>query len=103
MPSVSRAQNRFMHAAAEGKVPGVSRKVGEDFVQADEGRKVGKLPEHVKAKKPEKPERDRRAERMAKRAAAHGSVRAAAKEFGTSKSTLHRHAMRSGYNRIGGA
>lgn len=48
MPSVSQAQNRFMHAAAEGKIRGVSPKVGQDFVDADEGRKVGKLPEHVK-------------------------------------------------------
>lgn len=46
MPSVSQAQNRFMHAAAEGKVEGVSPKVGKKFVKADAGRKIGKLPEH---------------------------------------------------------
>lgn len=48
MPSKSQAQNRFMHAAAEGKVPGVPKSVGEDYVEADRGRKVGKLPNHVK-------------------------------------------------------
>lgn len=50
MPSVSQAQNRFMHADAEGKVEGVKPSVGKDFVKADEGRKVGKLPQHVKKK-----------------------------------------------------
>lgn len=51
MPSVSRSQNRFMHAAAEGKIPGVPRSVGRDFVKADEGRKIGKLPLHKTRKK----------------------------------------------------
>lgn len=46
MPSKSQAQNRFMHAAAEGKIKGVSPAVGKEFVKADEGRKIGKLPEH---------------------------------------------------------
>lgn len=50
MPSVSRAQNRFMHAAAAGKVAGVPRSVGKKFVKADAGRKIGKLAAHVKAK-----------------------------------------------------
>ena len=50
MPSVSRAQNRFMHAAAGGKVRGVPRAVGKKFVKADAGRKIGKMPAHVKAK-----------------------------------------------------
>ena len=50
MPSVSKAQNRFMHAAAEGHIPGVPKSVGKDFVKADEGRKIGKLPEHKKKK-----------------------------------------------------
>lgn len=50
MPSKSQAQNRFMHAAAEGSIPGVAESVGRDFVKADEGRKVGDLPEHVKPK-----------------------------------------------------
>jgi hypothetical protein len=39
-----------MHAAAEGKIKDVPRSVGKDFVKADEGRKVGKLPEHVSKK-----------------------------------------------------
>jgi hypothetical protein len=47
MPSTSQAQNRFMHAAAEGKVDGVPAKVGKDFVAADHGRKIGKLPKHA--------------------------------------------------------
>jgi hypothetical protein len=54
MPSKSQAQNRFMHEAAEGKVPGVKPSVGKEFVAADKGRKVGKLPEFV-AKKTSKP------------------------------------------------
>lgn len=48
MPSVSAAQNRAMHAAAEGRSTlGIPKKVGKDFVQADAGKKVGKLPDHV--------------------------------------------------------
>jgi hypothetical protein len=53
MPSVSQSQNRFMHAAAEGDVPGVSPKVGKDFVAADHGRKIGDLPQHVSPRKPQ--------------------------------------------------
>lgn len=48
MPSVSKAQNRFMHAAAEGKVKDVPKSVGKDFVAADHGRKISKLPNHIK-------------------------------------------------------
>jgi hypothetical protein len=48
MPSVSQAQNRFMHAAAEGDVKGVPKSVGKEFVEADHGRKVKKLPKHVR-------------------------------------------------------
>jgi len=51
MPSKSKAQNRFMHAVAEGHVAGVPKSVGKDFVAADHGRKIGKLPKHVKRKK----------------------------------------------------
>ena len=47
-PSVSQAQNRFMHAVAEGDVKGVKPSVGKDFVAADHGRKIKKLPKHVK-------------------------------------------------------
>jgi hypothetical protein len=48
MPSKSQAQNRFMHAAAAGNVEGVSPKVGKEFVKADKGRKIKKLPGHVR-------------------------------------------------------
>lgn len=51
MPSKSKAQNRFMHAAAEGKIKGVPKKVGKDFVKADAGRKIKKLPNHAKKAK----------------------------------------------------
>lgn len=37
-----------MHAVAEGKVKGVAKSVGEDFVAADHGRKISKLPKHVR-------------------------------------------------------
>ena len=48
MPSSSQAQNRFMHAVAEGKVSDVPAKVGKDYVAADKGRKIGHLPKHVR-------------------------------------------------------
>lgn len=48
MPSKSQAQNRFMHAVAEGKVAGVPKKVGREFVKADHGRKIKRLPKHVR-------------------------------------------------------
>ena len=51
MPSVSQAQNRFMHAVREGAVKGVPPKVGADFVEADAGRKIGSLPEHKRARR----------------------------------------------------
>jgi len=45
-PSVSKAQNRAMHAAAEGRSNlGIPKSVGQEFVAADHGRKVGGLPE----------------------------------------------------------
>jgi hypothetical protein len=50
MPSVSQSQSRLMRAAAEGKVEGVPKSVGKDFVKADHGRKIGKLPKHVRHK-----------------------------------------------------
>lgn len=103
MPSVSKAQSAAMHAAAAGRSTlGIPKKVGRDFVNADKGRKVGAQAEHVKAAKPKKPERDRRAEFMAQRAKEHGSVRKAAGEFKTSKSSLHRR-IRQGYDRLGSA
>lgn len=48
MPSTSQAQNRFMHAVAEGNVADVPAKVGKKFVKADKGRKIKKLPQHVR-------------------------------------------------------
>jgi hypothetical protein len=43
VPMVSQAENRFMRAAAAGDVPG-KKAVGQEFVQASHGEKVGKLP-----------------------------------------------------------
>lgn len=65
MPSVSQAQNRFMHAAAEGKIEGVPKTVGKKFVKADAGTKVKKLPQHAHKAR-------------AKRAVKHGMVSAKA-------------------------
>lgn len=60
MPSVSAAQDRFMRFAAsakgraklkaEGK-RAPSAAVAKEFVSADAGRKIGKLPQHVKKAK----------------------------------------------------
>lgn len=45
MPSVSQAQNRAMHAAAEGhSTLGIPEKVGQEFVAADQGSTVSELP-----------------------------------------------------------
>lgn len=67
MPSVSQAQNRFMHAAAEGEVAGVPAKVGKEFVEADAGRKIKKLPKHVKKKARKAVQRGMISERAAKK------------------------------------
>jgi hypothetical protein len=103
LPVVSQAQNRAMHAAAEGRSTlGIPKRVGQEFVNASHGEKVAKLPVRAQA-----PKRDRKAEHMAKRKAAGQTYREVAGEFGTSKSTAHRKAagqvLRQGYNRIGGA
>lgn len=54
MPSVSRSQNRFFHAVlnnpALAKEKGIAQSVAHDFVEADAGRKISQLPEHVPAK-----------------------------------------------------
>lgn len=57
MPSVSRAQNGFMAMSrtaagraklrAHGKKP-APENVAEEFMQADKGRKIGRLARHVK-------------------------------------------------------
>lgn len=41
MPPKSEAQRRFMGAVASGKVKGVPRKVGKEYLATDKG---GKLP-----------------------------------------------------------
>jgi hypothetical protein len=49
MPSVSRAQQKAMHAAAAGhSTIGIPQGVGADFSAADHARGPTKLPEHVK-------------------------------------------------------
>jgi hypothetical protein len=46
MPSVSRDQQKAMHAAAEGRSTiGIPQSVGEDFAAADHARGPAKLPE----------------------------------------------------------
>lgn len=48
MPMKSKAQNAAMHAAAQGKSKlGIPKKVAQEFVSAQHGRKVPKV-EHVK-------------------------------------------------------
>lgn len=51
-PAVSQAQNRAMHAAAEGRSTlGIPKSVGQDFVDATHGHKVSSLPARVRRKK----------------------------------------------------
>ena len=56
MPVKSKAQERLMNAAAhtKGGYGGVPQKVGKEFVKADKGKDMKKLPEHVTPKKEEK-------------------------------------------------
>jgi hypothetical protein len=55
MPSKSQKQNRFMHAAAKGKASakrlGVPLTVAKEYLKADAGRKIKKLPQRVKKAK----------------------------------------------------
>ncbi len=52
MPSVSRAQQQAMHAAAEGRSTlGIPKSVGQDFAAADAARGAKKLPEKKSKKK----------------------------------------------------
>jgi len=48
MPSASKAQHNFMeavaHSPAFAKKSGVAQSVGQDFVAADKGRDIAKLP-----------------------------------------------------------
>lgn len=49
MPSVSKAQNAAMHAAAEGKSTlGIPKKVGQEFTADQKPGSVKKLPQHVR-------------------------------------------------------
>jgi hypothetical protein len=50
MPMKSKAQNRFMHATAEGKT-NVSPKVGKKFIKEQHGKSEKNLPEKVKHKR----------------------------------------------------
>lgn len=51
MPSVSRAQQAAMHAAAEGRSTiGIPKKVGKEFAAADKARGRKKLPRKVDSK-----------------------------------------------------
>jgi hypothetical protein len=50
MPMKSKAQNRFMHATAEGKTD-VSPKVGKKFIKEQHGKSEKNLPEKVKRRK----------------------------------------------------
>lgn len=55
MPSVSKAQNAAMHAAAEGKSTlGIPQSVGREFSEAQAPGSVKKLPARVKDGKPAK-------------------------------------------------
>jgi hypothetical protein len=48
MPSKSQSQSRAMHAAEEGRSTiGIPKKVGAEFVKADHGRKIKRLPKHA--------------------------------------------------------
>jgi hypothetical protein len=49
MPAKSKAQFRLMAAASEGRVPGIKRSVGREFIEASRG-KTKRLPEKVKRK-----------------------------------------------------
>lgn len=55
MPSKSKKQNRLMHAVANnpklGSRLGVPQKVAKEYVKADAGRKIKKLPLRVKKTK----------------------------------------------------
>jgi hypothetical protein len=52
MPVKSQAQRRFMFAVEEGKVPGVAKSVGKDFISASKG--LTGLPEKITPPKPPK-------------------------------------------------
>lgn len=92
MPSKSPAQHRLMEAAAHtpGGYGGVPQSVGREFANADKRKKHS----------PSSPE-----EHMAKRRQSGHTLKGVAKEFGSSKSTVHRKTspLASGYTRLGKA
>ncbi len=49
MPSVSQAQNRWAHWAEKNAPDPKTRKAAADYVAADHGRKISKLPQHKEA------------------------------------------------------
>jgi len=51
MPSESQAQNRWAHWAEKHSSNPKTRKAAADYVAADHGRKISKLPERVGEKK----------------------------------------------------
>lgn len=52
MPMKSKAQNRAMHAAAEGRSnAGIPKRVGKEFVKAQQGKSTKGLPEKKRSKK----------------------------------------------------
>lgn len=52
MPMKSKAQNRAMHAAAEGRSKlGIPKKVGKEFVNAEHGKSTKGLPERKRSRK----------------------------------------------------
>jgi hypothetical protein len=48
MPSVSQAQNRWAHWAENNSPNPKTRAAAADYVAADAGRKISKLPQHKK-------------------------------------------------------
>ncbi|WP_155122871.1 hypothetical protein [Burkholderia ubonensis] len=52
MPMKSKAQNRAMHAVAEGRSKiGIPKKVGKEYVSAQHGKSTKGLPERKRGKK----------------------------------------------------
>ncbi|VWB67105.1 hypothetical protein [Burkholderia lata] len=52
MPMKSKAQNRAMHAASEGRSKiGIPKKVGKEYDSAQHGKSTKSLPERKRSKK----------------------------------------------------
>lgn len=78
------------HSPGFAKKAGVAQSVGKDFAAADD--KAGITKTHSGSPRSKE-------EHMA-RVAKHTGQRAAAKDFGTSQSTISRRTMKAGYSRI---